>query len=85
MIPVLPRLRLDIDITPAQIDGRRVLLLRDPQGISPEIMAVSIEALDVLRCMDGQHTILDIQAELSRQRGQLVFSDEIRALVRSSP
>ncbi len=81
MTPVLPRIRHDIEITPVQFDGRRVLCLRDPQGISPNVTLVSIEALDALRWMDGQHTILDIQAELSRRRGQLVFSDEIRALV----
>ena len=64
--------------------GERVsVLLKDPEGLSEEVLQVSREAFFVIALMDGNHTITDIQAEFARTFGTLIYSDDIKGLVRS--
>jgi len=77
-----PRLR-NLEIFPVQSDGRRYICLRDPEGFAQQLMIVSEEAGVLLSCMDGSHSVSEIQAAFVRRFGQLVFSDRVTALIKA--
>ncbi len=81
-LPERPRLR-PIEAFPAQIEGQRLICLRDPGGISEAILGLSLDALPILQALDGSHTILDIQVAETRRRGEIVLSSEIEEMVRA--
>jgi AmmeMemoRadiSam system protein B len=78
-----PRLRT-LQVFPAEQDGKRVLCLRDPEGIT-DAVAVLPPALAVflLETLDGDHELLDIQAEYTRRSGgRILPREDLLALVR---
>jgi hypothetical protein len=75
-----PRLR-PIELLPLSTEKGTVVCLRDVRGISDRVVTVSPGALYVLQMLDGQHTVLDIQADLTRRSGQLVSGDDIRRMI----
>ncbi len=78
-----PRLRA-VEAFPVEQEGRRFLALRDPAGYAPSAVMLPVELLSILRSFDGEHTIVDIQAEIMREHGDLVprrvIEDVIAAL-----
>lgn len=76
----VPRLR-PLDIVPVQQGGRQMVLLRDPSGLSPNQVMVSGTMLLILRMLDGEHTIREIQTALARQTGELVMSDQLQRII----
>lgn len=68
-----PALRNDIQITAAMVSGRRMLLFRDPLQLSSEGIALDPHLLPMLRILDGRHDLADIQLELTRCRGGVLF------------
>jgi len=76
-----PRLR-PIEAIPTIHEGRSCIILRDPEGFSENPLVVSDRAAFLLGFMDGEHTLLDIQAAYARRFGDLIFSDDIRKLLR---
>ncbi len=79
-IPEKPKLR-PIEAFPAEHEGRRMILLRDPTGYSDNLVAVTEPGLFILALFDGRRTLRDVQEEILRQTGQLVDSGQIAALV----
>ncbi|RMG48511.1 MAG: AmmeMemoRadiSam system protein B [Acidobacteria bacterium] len=77
-----PKLRTNIDVIPVEHRGQRLICLRDPLGFNSGPVFLPLETLDILRLLDGQHSIVDIQAEWMRRRGELLFREEIENLVR---
>jgi MEMO1 family protein len=75
-----PKLR-PIEAFPINLGGRDVICLRDPTHLAAEAVFVPRETLFILAHCDGQHSILDIQEAYTRQYGQLLFSDAIKALI----
>lgn len=75
-----PKLRY-IEAFPVNVNGQRLICLRDPQNLSGKIVFVSPESLFIISLFDGKHSILDIQEKFMRQFGRLVFSDEIKRLI----
>ena len=75
-----PRLR-NIQALSAEINGRKVLVFQDPERISPEAVMVPAELAPILRYLDGNHTIRDIQAEFMRSTGELVDSEQLKRIV----
>jgi len=75
-----PKLR-PIEAFPVKVGGRDVIGLRDPTDATGHAMLVPHETLFMLAHFDGQHSILDIQEAYTRQYGQLIFSDAIKALI----
>jgi AmmeMemoRadiSam system protein B len=61
--------------------GKRALLLRNPEQLLPVALTVSPAILPVLRLLDGEHSILDLQAALTRATGSLVGRDQIEAIL----
>ena len=75
-----PKLR-PIQAVPVR-DGERVLVqLYDPTRLSDQVAVVPQEMLYLLSMFDGTHSIVDIQAALTRRSGRLVFSHEIERVV----
>jgi MEMO1 family protein len=75
-----PKLR-PIEAFPVNLGGREVVCLRDPAHLTSGAVFVPREALFILAHFDGQHSILDIQEAYTRQSGELLFSDTIKAFI----
>jgi AmmeMemoRadiSam system protein B len=75
-----PKLR-PVEAFPTEAYGRKVLCLRDPTRYAEEVLFVPLEAVEILRHFDGKHSILDIQTAYVRRHGQLLFREELEALV----
>ena len=77
MSNVLPVLRRGIDIIPSPEADRPGLLLRDPLRYTDAVLYMPPAWALALRCLDGEHTELDVQEILTRATGTLVFSDDV--------
>jgi MEMO1 family protein len=75
-----PKLR-PIEAFPVDLGGRDVICLRDPTQLTEDAVVVPRQALFILAHFDGQHSILDIQEAYTRQYGQLLYSDAVKALI----
>jgi hypothetical protein len=58
--------------------NRPGLLIRDPLHYTDTVLYVPPAWALALPCLDGEHTELDVQEILTRAKGTLVFSDEVR-------
>jgi MEMO1 family protein len=77
MSEVLPALRRGLDVIPSPEANRPGLLLRDPLRYTDKVLFIPPPWTLGLRCLDGEHTQLDIQEALTRATGTLVFSDAV--------
>ena len=74
-----PRLR-PVEAFPIQQQGKTLICLRDPQNFSAPLV-VSPTTYFVLCLLDGQHSLIDIQAAYSQRFGDLLFSEELKKLI----
>ncbi len=81
MSRTLPALRRGLDIIPSPETHRPGLLLRDPMRYTDKIVLVPPALIVGLRCLDGEHTELELQEALTRATGELVFSEQVRDFV----
>jgi hypothetical protein len=79
---VRPRIR-QIEAIRAVLDGKDVVVLRDQEGFAEKPLVLSERAAFLIAFMDGEHTLLDIQAAYARRFGDLLFTRDIEDLVRS--
>jgi hypothetical protein len=77
----LPRLRRGLDIFPSPVPDRPGLLFRDPFRYTDEILIIPPLLVAALSFFDGESTLLDAQAYLSRLIGQLVPGEIIESMV----
>lgn len=75
-----PKLR-NVEVFPITHGGRQMVALRDPSALAPGTVLVPRDAVPLLELMDGEHTTRDIQTEIARRSGQLVFGDDIERFV----
>jgi MEMO1 family protein len=81
MSELLPPLRRVLDVFPS-FDARRPgLVIRDPLGYTDSMLLVPREWVLALSCLDGNHTVLDVQEKLTRAAGMLVYGDTVREFV----
>jgi hypothetical protein len=78
--PSGPRLR-PLEAFPASVEGREVICLRDPSGLTEAVLTVPRPVVAILALMDGTRTVADIQADVMRQHGSLVAREQIQLLV----
>ncbi len=64
-LPEYPRLR-PLEVLPVHEGGRDFLLVTDPLGVMPAPVALKLEALDLLRVLDGTVSLNDLAAEVVR-------------------
>ena len=79
----LPRLRAELDILPSPEAGRPGILLRDPMGFASAVLRLPWVLAPALACLDGRHSLLDCQAAVSRQTGEIVPGEAITAMVQT--
>ncbi|MFQ5847966.1 MAG: AmmeMemoRadiSam system protein B [Candidatus Methylomirabilales bacterium] len=77
---VYPKLR-SVEAFPTQVNGRQVVCLRDPTHYAEAVLFIPLAAVDILRHFDGNHSVLDIQAEYVRRRGELLFREQVEDLI----
>jgi AmmeMemoRadiSam system protein B len=75
-----PRLRA-VEAFPAIVDGREVVCLRDPSGLTEAVLSVPRPVVAILALLDGTRTIRDVQADIVRRHGTLLPSEQLQALV----
>jgi AmmeMemoRadiSam system protein B len=69
-----------VEAFPIEQDGQTFVCLRDPYHFSKPIL-VSPPAYFVLAHLDGQHSFIDIQAAYCQRFGQLLLSEDLKALM----
>lgn len=75
-----PRLR-PLEIIPAEADGRRMFVLRDPFGHTGEMVTVPEAAVWLLQFFDGAHTRENIKLEFFRKTFQALPDAELNAMI----
>ena len=75
-----PKLR-NVNIFPVQMSGQKLLCLQDPQNISEKALFLPPAIYFIISLFDGQHSVLDIQAEYMRRFGELLFTEKISEIV----
>ncbi|NWF54121.1 MAG: AmmeMemoRadiSam system protein B [Syntrophaceae bacterium] len=75
-----PRIR-SVDAFPAEVSGQKVICLRDPLGLSGKVLFFPYPTFFLISLFDGNHSLLDIQAEFMRRFGELLYREKIRDLV----
>ena len=82
-LDLLPPLRVDIDLIPANVGGGELLVVRDPLGIVRPDTALLPEIVPYLPLFNGSLTTGDLQVAMMRRRsGNLVFRSEAEDFVR---
>jgi len=76
----LPRLRRGLDIFPSPVPDRPGLLFRDPFRYTNEILIIPPLLTAALAFFDGESTLLDAQAYISKLVGQLVPGEIIESM-----
>lgn len=75
-----PKLR-NLEPISVMVQGRPAVGLKDPLGLRQGLLCIQREALPILALLDGAHSLRDIQENLTRQAGRLVYLDDIRTLI----
>lgn len=70
-----------IEAFPVEHEGRDLICLRDPYGISERVLYVSPETLYILGMFDGEHTVESIREEIMSKFGQPVDTKDIEKLI----
>ena len=79
-VPEYPRLR-PVQITPVRDNGREVLVVQDPLGITPGAQLLGLETLALLQLMDGTTSLTEIQALIMRESKDLRVGNMVRDFV----
>ena len=64
-----------------QHEGRRFVVLRDPAGYTASVLMLPAPLVEIVALFDGQRSLLDIQAELTRRHGEIVPRADIERLI----
>ncbi len=75
-----PKLR-NINIFPVQSSEQAMLCLQDPQNISEKALLLPPPLYFIVSLFDGQHSILDIQAEYMRRFGEFLYTEKLQEII----
>jgi len=76
-----PRLRGDLRVMPADTPAGRALVIQDPLGLMEKPAVLGGQALELLPMLDGRHSILDLQTELTRHYGIMITSTQVQRVL----
>lgn len=76
-----PALR-PVETIPTVHEGNRVVVVRDPEGYAEQPVVLGERAAWLLGLMDGEHSLVDMQAAYTRRFGDILFSADLEKLVR---
>lgn len=77
-----PKLRYGLEATPVEHEGHKMILINDRLGYSDNPLIMSQAAANILALMTGECSLRDIQAHFMRSTGQMLYTDDLRELVR---
>jgi len=63
------------------MSGQTLLCLQDPQNIGEKALFLPLPVYFIVSLLDGQHSLVDIQAEYMRRFGELLFTDKIKEII----
>lgn len=75
-----PKLRM-VNAFPVQSSGQTLLCLQDPQNISEKALFLQPPLYFIVSLFDGQHSILDIQAEYMRKFGEFLYTEKLQEII----
>jgi AmmeMemoRadiSam system protein B len=75
-----PRIR-PVTALPVQQSGKTWICLQDPQNISPKALFLPPPVYFIISHFDGQHSIVDIQAEYMRKFGDFLFTEKLEEII----
>ncbi len=75
-----PKLR-NINAFPVQNSGQTLLCLQDPQNVSEKALFLPQPLYFIVSLFDGQHSILDIQAEYMRRFGEFLYTEKLQEII----
>ena len=75
-----PKLR-HIEAFPIEREGQRFVCLRDPLHFADQVITVSMAAIPILQCLDGKHSLQEIQAEFLRATEQNLPLEQLEGFV----
>jgi AmmeMemoRadiSam system protein B len=75
-----PRLR-NVNVFQVQMSGQTLICLQDPQNISEKALFLPPPFYFIVSLFDGQHSVLDIQAEYMRRFGEFLFTEKIQEII----
>jgi AmmeMemoRadiSam system protein B len=75
-----PKLRY-INAFPVEQEGQNLICIQDPAGFCEKVFFVSYPLFTLMAFFDGQHSIRDIQVEYMRRYGELLYKENILALI----
>jgi AmmeMemoRadiSam system protein B len=75
-----PQLR-PVEAFPARVENRDVICLRDPSGVTEAMLTVPRALAPILALFDGTRSLVDVQAEIMRQTGELVLRSQLESML----
>jgi len=75
-----PKLR-DVNAFPTQIQGQQMICIQDLQRVSQRAVFLPPSLFFIVSLFDGNHSILDIQAEYMRKYGELIYREKIEEII----
>jgi hypothetical protein len=75
-----PRLRA-VEAFPVEHEGEKFIALRDPAGYTSSVVMLPGGVVEIVALFDGDHSVVDIQAELMRRYGEIVPRAQLEELV----
>jgi AmmeMemoRadiSam system protein B len=72
----LPRARVDLQLMPVQLEGRQVVVVKDPLGLIEEMLALDLETFQLLVLFDGEQTLVDLQRFMMQEHGHPLVTTE---------
>jgi AmmeMemoRadiSam system protein B len=70
-----------VEAFPTRVDGREVICLRDPSGLTESVLTVPRALAPILALFDGSRSLVDVQAEIMRQCGELVLRSQLESMI----
>jgi len=75
-----PRIRA-VEAFPVDQGGERYIALRDPAGYTESILLLPQALVEIVALFDGERSVVDIQAELTRRYGEIVPRADIERII----
>jgi AmmeMemoRadiSam system protein B len=75
-----PKLR-NVNVFPVQMSGEAYLCVQDPQNISEKALFLPPPVYFIVSLFDGEHSVLDIQAEYVRRFGDILYAEKIQQII----
>ncbi|MGQ9646860.1 MAG: AmmeMemoRadiSam system protein B [Thermodesulfobacteriota bacterium] len=75
-----PKLR-NVNVFPVEVSGQTLVCLQDPQNVSESALFLTPPVYFIVSLLDGQHSLLDIQAAYMRRFGEILYSEKIQEVI----